>query len=162
MSHIKILSIRMVTCLLFYHEHPKILGTRIKAPFAMATWSPVFVHFYSNQFFHYQSFRPNYGPGYDSTSDGKENDGYVLGGKGDRCVALTNLLLSYADCLEILEVSTSWNPQSLSSDCFTVFDLKEPIRGVNLVGLPQQRTRCKFSTNIEANVTRKIRESILK
>lgn len=36
---------------LVYPEHPKILGARIKALVAMATWSPVFLHFYVNQFF---------------------------------------------------------------------------------------------------------------
>jgi len=36
------------------------------------------------------------------------------GGKGDRCVKLTILTPSCVDCLEILEASTSWNPQGLS------------------------------------------------
>jgi hypothetical protein len=36
------------------------------------------------------------------------------GGKGGRCVGLTTLPLSCADCLLHLEASTSWNPQGLS------------------------------------------------
>lgn len=36
---------------MFYLEHPKILGTRMKASVAMATWRPVFVCFYIFQFF---------------------------------------------------------------------------------------------------------------
>jgi hypothetical protein len=35
------------------------------------------------------------------------------GGKGGRYVGLTTLPPSCADCLEILEASTSWNPQGL-------------------------------------------------
>jgi hypothetical protein len=37
-----------------------------------------------------------------------------LGGKGGRCVGLTALPPSYAECLEILEeASTSWDPKGL-------------------------------------------------
>jgi hypothetical protein len=36
------------------------------------------------------------------------------GGKGGRCVGPTTLPLSCADCLEIWELPTSWNPQGLS------------------------------------------------
>jgi len=35
-------------------------------------------------------------------------------GKGDRCVGLTTLPPPCADCLEILEASTSWSPKGLS------------------------------------------------
>jgi hypothetical protein len=34
-------------------------------------------------------------------------------GKGGRCVRLTTLLPSRADCLEILGASNSWKPKSL-------------------------------------------------
>ena len=37
-----------------------------------------------------------------------------LGGKGGRCVGLTALPPSCADCLEILGTSTSWSPKGLS------------------------------------------------
>jgi len=68
------------------------------------------------------SFRPHYGPGVDSTSNRHEYQEYFLGGKGGRCVGLTNLPPSCADCLEI------WEPQppgtlrvcpGLEWDCFT-------------------------------------------
>jgi hypothetical protein len=36
------------------------------------------------------------------------------GGKGGRCVGLTTLPTSCADCLKNLEASTSWNPNGLS------------------------------------------------
>jgi hypothetical protein len=36
------------------------------------------------------------------------------GGKGGRCVGLTTLSYSCADCLEIWEASTCWNPLGLS------------------------------------------------
>ena len=40
----------------------------------------------------------------------KRNDylGYLLGGKGSRCIRLTNLPPSCADCLELLRASTPW------------------------------------------------------
>ena len=44
-----------------------------------------------------------YGPGVDSASNRNEYQGYFLGGKGGRCVGLTNLPPSCADCLEIFE-----------------------------------------------------------
>ena len=42
-----------------------------------------------------------------------EYQGYLLRGKGARCVGLT-LPPSCADCLKILEPSTSWSPKGLS------------------------------------------------
>jgi hypothetical protein len=48
------------------------------------------------------SFRPHYGPGVDSASN-KNYQEYFLGGKGGRCVRLTNLLPSCADCHEVSE-----------------------------------------------------------
>jgi len=48
---------------------------------------------------------PHYGPGVDSASNRNEYQEYFLGGKGGRCVWLTTLSLSCADCLEI------WQPQ---------------------------------------------------
>ena len=50
-----------------------------------------------------QSFRPYCGPGVDSASNRNEYQEYFLGGKGGRCVGLTTLPRSRADCLEILE-----------------------------------------------------------
>ena len=52
-----------------------------------------------------KSFRPNYGPGVDSASISNEYQEYFLGGKGGRCVGLTTLPPSCAECLEI------WEPQ---------------------------------------------------
>ena len=43
-----------------------------------------------------------------------EYQGYVLGGKGVRCVARTTLLHSRDDCLEILRGSTYWSRKGLS------------------------------------------------
>jgi len=40
--------------------------------------------------------------------------GYLLGGKGVRCVGMTALPPSFADCLEILGASTFWSPKGLS------------------------------------------------
>jgi len=48
-----------------------------------------------------KSFRPHSGPGVDSASNRNEYQEYFLGGKGGRCVGLTTLPPSCADCLEI-------------------------------------------------------------
>ena len=52
------------------------------------------------------SFGPHYGHGVDLASNRNEYQVYILVGKGGRCVGLTNLPHSYADCLEI------WEPQT--------------------------------------------------
>jgi len=71
-----------------------------------------------------QSFRPHYGPGVNSASDRNEYHKYFLGSKGGRCLGLTTLPPSCADCLVI------WQPQSPGSlrsfsglyrDCFTFY-----------------------------------------
>jgi hypothetical protein len=49
------------------------------------------------------SFRPHYGTGVHSGSNRNEYQEYFLGGKGGRCVGLTTLPPSCADCLEIWE-----------------------------------------------------------
>jgi hypothetical protein len=49
------------------------------------------------------SFRPHYGPGVDSASNKNKYQEYFLGEKGGRCVGLTTLSPSCADCLEMLE-----------------------------------------------------------
>jgi hypothetical protein len=52
-----------------------------------------------------KSFRPHYGPGVDSASNRNEYQEYSLAGNGGRCVGLTTLPPSCADCREI------WEPQ---------------------------------------------------
>jgi len=49
------------------------------------------------------SFQSHYDPGVDLTSNRKDYQGYFLGGKGCRCLGLTTLPHSYADCFEIWE-----------------------------------------------------------
>ena len=51
-----------------------------------------------------QSFRSHYGPGVDSACNRNECQEYFLGSKGDRCVGLTTLPTSCADCLESLKL----------------------------------------------------------
>jgi hypothetical protein len=58
--------------------------------------------------------RPMRIPKVDSASNRREYQGYLLGGKGGRCIGLTMLPPSCADCLEILNVSNSWSPNGLS------------------------------------------------
>jgi hypothetical protein len=55
-------------------------------------------------------FQPHYGTGIDAASNRNEHQDYILGGKDDQCTGLIILLLSYADFLEILGVSTSMEP----------------------------------------------------
>ena len=47
----------------------------------------------------------HYGPGVDSASNRNEYQQYFLGGKGGRCVGLTTLPPTRANCIEI------WEPQ---------------------------------------------------
>ena len=77
-----------------------------------------------------QSFRPHSGAGVDSASNRNEYQEYFLGGKGGRCVRLTNLPPSCADFLEI------WKPQppgtlractGLYKGCFTLCKLKDEL-----------------------------------
>ena len=49
------------------------------------------------------------------------NSRVICWGKGGRCVGLTTLPPSCADCLEILGASTSWRPKGLSRDCLPLF-----------------------------------------
>ena len=49
------------------------------------------------------SFRPYCGPGVDSAYNRNEYQEYFLGGKGGRCLGLTTLPPSCADCYEIWE-----------------------------------------------------------
>ena len=53
-------------------------------------------------------------PVVDSVTNRNEYQGYLLCGKGSRCLGLTTLPPSCTDCLEILEISTSWGPKGLS------------------------------------------------
>ena len=59
-------------------------------------------------------FQPHYGTGVDSVYNRNEYQGYVLWGKGGRCVGLTTLLPSCAEYVAILVGSTSCSPKSLS------------------------------------------------
>jgi hypothetical protein len=56
----------------------------------------------------------HYGGVVDSASNRDDCHGCLQGGKDGRCVRLTTLTPSRADCLEILGASTFWNPQALS------------------------------------------------
>jgi hypothetical protein len=60
------------------------------------------------------SFQLHCGPGVDSSYNRNEYQGCLLGVKASRCIGLTTLPPSCADCLEILGVSTSWSPKGLS------------------------------------------------
>jgi len=56
-----------------------------------------------------------YGPGVDFASNRNQYQEYFLVVKGGRCVGMTTLAPSCADCLELREASDSWITQSLSS-----------------------------------------------
>ena len=61
-----------------------------------------------------ESFHPHCGPGVDTSSSRNKYQGSSLWGKGGRCVGLTTLPPSCADCLEILGASISCTPTVLS------------------------------------------------
>jgi hypothetical protein len=52
------------------------------------------------------SFRSHYGPGVDSASNRNEYQEYFPRSKGGRCIGLSTLPPSCADCLEIVESQT--------------------------------------------------------
>jgi hypothetical protein len=58
------------------------------------------------------SFRSHCGPGVDSASNRNEYQEFFLGGKDGRCVGLTTLPPSCADCLEILEPQPPGAPRA--------------------------------------------------
>jgi hypothetical protein len=60
------------------------------------------------------TFLLHYGSEADSASKTNEYYGYRLGGKCVRCLGLTTLSPSCADCPEILEASSFWNPKGIS------------------------------------------------
>jgi hypothetical protein len=55
----------------------------------------------------------------------KKKKGTPPGGKGSRCVGLTNLPSSCADYLEILGSSTSWSPKNLSRPIYGLLLYKQ-------------------------------------
>jgi hypothetical protein len=61
-----------------------------------------------------ESFCPQSDPVVNSASNVNEYPGFSLEGKDGRCVGLTTLSSSCADCLEILGPPTSWSPRGLS------------------------------------------------
>jgi hypothetical protein len=66
----------------------------------------------------------------DSASNTNGYQEYFLGGKGGRCVGLTILPPSCADCLRNLAALTSWNPLSLTRPVMGLLYLfrRRPIR----------------------------------
>ena len=69
-----------------------------------------------------QSFQPHYGLGVESASNRNEYQEYLLACKGGRCIGLTTLPPSCADCLEIWEhhpPGTLNSRPGLYRDCFT-------------------------------------------
>ena len=55
-----------------------------------------------------------FGPDVDSTSNRHEYQGYLPRGKGGRCLRMTTLPPSRADCTKILGTSTLWRAKGLS------------------------------------------------
>ena len=73
------------------------------------------------EFFIDLPFRPHCDPGVDSASNKNEYHGYILVGKGGRCVGPTNLSPSCADCLQIWEPQPAGAPQGTVQGCTKVF-----------------------------------------
>ena len=65
-------------------------------------------------------------------------------GKGDRCVRLTTLPPSGADCLKILRASTSRKPNSLSKDDFYLYYYQNCLSAVFKCYFVSCARHCKF------------------
>ena len=75
-----------------------------------------------------QSFQLHYGPGLDSASNRNEYQEYFLGGKCGRCVGLTTLPPSCAECLEIWEPQTPGTLRACSGlyrNCFNFYSFNQ-------------------------------------
>ena len=72
------------------------------------------------EFFKTKSFWPHCGSGVDSASNRNEYQEYFVGSKGGRCVGLTTLPPSCADCLEI------WEPQLPETPVLACLDTALP------------------------------------
>ena len=72
-------------------------------------------------------------PRVDSASNRNENQECCLGCKGGWCVGLATLPPPHADCLELLQASTSCSPQGLYSDCSTQLLVLFPLDTQNRV-----------------------------
>jgi hypothetical protein len=59
-----------------------------------------------------RGFDSLHSPGVDSASNRNEYQEYFLGGKGGRCLGVTTLSPSCADCLEILEPQPPGTPRT--------------------------------------------------
>jgi hypothetical protein len=59
-----------------------------------------------DKYFSISKYAWHFGPGVASASNRNETQEYFLGGKGGRCVGLTTLPPSCADCLKISEPQT--------------------------------------------------------
>ena len=82
---------------------------------------------FNSQWFHWNfslthSFRPHYGQGVDSASNRNEDQEYFLVGKGGRCVSLTTLPPSCADCLK--------------SRSLNLLESPGPVQATNGIALP--------------------------
>jgi hypothetical protein len=86
------------------------------------------------------SFRSHYGPGVDSVSNRNEYQEYFLERKGGRCVGLTTLSPSCADCIKI------WEPQGLSRPVMGLlfYFNYEHMRGTRLRGAMPVSSFCQF------------------
>ena len=83
-------------CKTYIHKHIRTAGM---------WWHAVEVHRCKLEDRGFVSFRPHCDRGVDSASNGNEYQEYFLEGKCGRCVRLTTLPPSFADCPEI------WEPQ---------------------------------------------------
>jgi hypothetical protein len=89
------------------------------------------------------SYRPHYGPGVESVSNRNEYQEYFLGSKGGRCVGLTTLPPSCAECLEIWEPQTPGTLRAfpgLYRDCFTFYQTEERV----IAGMRSLRSQIRW------------------
>jgi len=119
-------------CKTYIHKHIRTAGM---------WWHAVEVHRCKLEDRGFVSFRPHCDRGVDSASNGNEYQEYFLEGKCGRCVRLTTLPPSFADCPEI------WEPQPPA----TQWACNRPVMGLLwLYHLLVQNTNCigKYSCRL--------------
>ena len=83
-----------------------ISSLRVKDLSCKSKGSGIDVCWFPRDFLLIYSFQPRYDPEVDQTSNRNNYQGYFLVGKGGRCLGLTTLPPSYADCFYIWESQT--------------------------------------------------------
>ena len=100
------------------------------------------------------SLRPHYGPVADSASNRNENHENFLGGKGGRCVGLTTLPPSCANCLEIWELLEPSGPVQICNGVPIPFYNEGFLPSVKIHNLRNNSLILPWKSGVMANIER--------